>query len=213
MKGGWAAALLLLLAGCGSDDGGAGAGGDPRDRQDADAAAAANAMLANLAAPAEDPARLREIVARAMPLALPGAKDAAYRNLRSGAGGSVCGEVAPKAAAGAPAFRPFLVDPGGVALVAAAPELKLDDPNDFFADAWIRWCATPQELQTIAPKLRQAATAPPPPPPGQVDAANPPQLPAAPPSPPVAPPPRRPAPPQPPATIDSFVNAVRHNPG
>jgi hypothetical protein len=204
---------VLLLSGCGS-----GGGGEVRDRDAEAAGAQANAMLANLASlsPADDPARLRDLVAKAMPAALPDARDAQYRNLRSGVGGSVCGEVAPKPAAGAPVFRPFLINPGGIALVAAAPQLKLDDPNDFFADGWIRWCATTEELQNLAPRLQQAAGAPSVPP-GQVDATEAPAIgpePAPPPEPAPTPPSRRsarPPGPQPSPSIDSFVNAVRHN--
>jgi hypothetical protein len=204
---GWCAALLLL-SGCGS-----GGGGEVRDREADSAGAEANAMLANLAAPApaDDPARLREIVARAMPAALPDAKDDRYRNLRGGAGGSVCGEVAPRPATGVPVFRPFLINPDGIALVATAPQLKLDDPSDFFADGWIRWCATPEELRSLAPKLQQAAGAPQMPP-AQVDATQAPAT-APEPAPLVAAPrrPARPSGPQPSPSIDSFFNSVRHN--
>src|SRR3954447_23968773 len=58
-----------------------------------------------------DPAHVQALLARAMPAALGGAKDARYLNVRAGAGGAVCGEVA---AGGQPA-RPFIVTADAVA--------------------------------------------------------------------------------------------------
>ncbi|MDB5694360.1 MAG: hypothetical protein JWO81_3423, partial [Alphaproteobacteria bacterium] len=168
---GGAAAVALLLAGCGSRGGG---GGNVADNEAAAVGAEANAMLANLGAPSgqDDAARIRDLIARAMPAAMPDAKDAQYRNLRSGVGGAVCGEVAAKTAGrAAPAFRPFVINPDGFAVVAATPKLAYDDPGDFVADAWIRWCASPEELQKLAPQLHRAASDPASAPINGVDAA------------------------------------------
>ncbi|MFL6858093.1 MAG: hypothetical protein ACJ8EB_09330, partial [Allosphingosinicella sp.] len=108
-----------------------------------------------------DPVHIRDLIARAMPAALPGAKDAQYRALRLGVGGAVCGEVAEKPAGRAPqVFRPFVINADGLAVVAATPKLAYEDPSDFVADAWIRWCATPEELAKLAPAIRRAARDP-----------------------------------------------------
>ncbi len=80
--------LLLALAACGSKDGSSsndsapGPAGDP---------------LANLAAPLSDESalRLEALISRAIPTVLQNAKEAQYRNVRPGVGGSGCGEVAP----------------------------------------------------------------------------------------------------------------------
>ncbi|HEY1604996.1 MAG TPA: hypothetical protein VGF77_05305 [Allosphingosinicella sp.] len=201
-------ALALLLAGCGRkpEEG----GGNLVDSEAAAIGARANAMAENGLAPedANDPARLQAAIDRAMPAALPGAEDAQYRNLRGGAGGAVCGEVATKPAGrAAPVFRPFVINPDGFAVVAATPKLAFDDPADFVAGAWVRWCASPEELQKLAPQLRRAATAPPPVL-GNVAAGAEPDLPDVPPP----PPPARavPAAKPPPANVDSFFNSVQH---
>jgi hypothetical protein len=207
-----AAAFALLLAGCGERGG----GGNVVDNEALAAGAAANAMLANMAAPADpnDPARLQAAIAQAMPAALPGAKDALYRNVRAGAGGAVCGEVATKPAGrAAPVFRPFVINPDGLAVVADTPKLAFDDPADFVADAWIRWCASPEELQKLAPQLHRAASDPSSIPMSNVDAGAagaPPNVPAD--ATPTASPPAKAAPakPPPPANVESFFNSVQH---
>jgi hypothetical protein len=193
--------LLLLLSACGSKEG-------SEARHGAEADDTGN-LLANLQAGSGDPAKLQELIDRAMPAALPDAKNAQYRNLRAGAGGAACGEVAAK---GKTDFRPFVVTPEAIAVLDATPRIAYDDPSDFFADAWIRWCATPAELQQIGPALQQAARTA-----GtglnQVDAATPPDagpVPAPPPSAPPAPPIRPKSPPPAPA-IDSFLKSVQHN--
>jgi hypothetical protein len=205
------AALALALAGCGSRGG----GGNVTDNEAAAIGAEANAMLANLgaASPQEDAARIQELIARAMPAAMPDAKDAQYRNLRTGAGGAVCGEVASKPAGNAaPLFRPFVINPQGFAVVAATPKLAYDDPGDFVADAWIRWCASPEELQKLAPQLHRAASDPSALPMNGVDAATSGELPDTPP--PAPPPPApHPAKPPPPANVESFFNSVQHKGG
>jgi hypothetical protein len=201
-----AAAIALLLAACDSKS-----GGDAVDNEAVAAGSEANALLANMAGPVDpnDPARLQAVIAQAMPAAIPDAKDAQYRNVRPGAGGAVCGEVATKPAGrAAPAFRPFVINSDGLAVVAATPKLAFDDPTDFVADAWVRWCASPDELQKLAPQLRRAASDPSAIPMGNVDAGaavseQPPEA---------APPPAKAAPakPPPPARVDSFFNSVQH---
>src|SRR5579875_2310912 len=156
------AAAALLLAGCRDKPEGVG-NANVVDNEAAAAGAAANAILENALAPADpnDPARLQAVIAQAMPTAIPDAKDAQYRNVRGGAGGAVCGEVASKPVGRAPpVFRPFVINPDGLAVVAATPKLAFADPNDFAADAWIRWCASPEELQKLAPQLRNARVTP-----------------------------------------------------
>ncbi|HEX5183409.1 MAG TPA: hypothetical protein VFW19_09695 [Allosphingosinicella sp.] len=199
-------ALALSLAGCGGkpED----RGGNVVDSEAAAVGAEANAMIANVVTPEDpnDPARLQAVIDRAMPTALPGAEDAQYRNLRGGIGGAVCGEVATKPVGRAAlAFRPFVINPDGLAVVAATPKLAFDDPTDFVADAWVRWCASPEELQKLAPQLRRAAAAPPP---VLGNAGAEPDLPDVPPPPPSA---RAvPAAKPPPANVDSFFNSVQH---
>lgn len=207
------AAVALLLTGCQSKPDGA-TGASITDNEAAAAGAAANAIAANALAPADpnDPARLQALIAQAIPAAIPDAKDAQYRNVRGGAGGAVCGEVASKPVGrAAPVFRPFVINPDGLAVVAATPKLAFDDPTDFTADAWIRWCASPEELKKLAPQLRHAQASPVSID-GNVQAGTEPIPPATippPPPPPVAKP--TPAPKPPPASIGSFFNSVQHS--
>ncbi|QAY76364.1 hypothetical protein [Sphingosinicella sp. BN140058] len=155
---------------------------------------------------APDPAQLQAMVKQAMATVLPDAKAARYRNLHAGTGGAACGEVA----AGSTAFRPFVVTPNAIAVVAATPAIAFEDPSDIFADAWIRWCATPDDLRRLGPVLQQAAasnvieTIPNPeiPPPGEP--ALPPPTPAD-----TQPPPAAVAQPAPRPEIDSFFNSVK----
>jgi hypothetical protein len=162
-----------------------------------------------------DPAHIQALIAQAMPASLAGAKDPQCRNVRAGAGGSVCGDVTT---AGQPP-RAFVITPDALAVVASGPKLRFSDPSDFAADAYVRWCATPDELNAIQAEIRRAAadpanivmtqtvTAAAPEaaaPPG--DLPPPPDVPAPAPPRPAA----KPAAPPPPADIDSFMNAVRH---
>jgi hypothetical protein len=204
--------LLLLPVIAGACDRLGGRGGDD--------GSGAGDPLANLQVTDRnaDPARLQALIDRAMPAVLGAAKEPRYSNVRAGAGGAVCGEVS---AAGEPA-RPFIVTPDAVAVVAAQPRLDYADPSDFTADAYVRWCATPEELKAIQVEIRRAAADPanlampaaanaagasvvtaaePPPPPPTVEPV---------PAPPPAKPPgaRSPAP-APAGDIDSFANAVR----
>jgi hypothetical protein len=205
-----AAAVALLLAGCG-DKPNRGSG-NIVDNEAAAVGAEANAMLANALAPADlnDPARLQAVIAKAMPAVIPDANDAQYRNLRGSVGGGVCGEVAAKPAGRpAPVFRPFVINPEGIAVVAETPKLAFDDPSDFVADAWIRWCASPEELQKLAPQLHHAATDPNAIT-GNVDAGAEPPLPETPPPLPASAKPV-PAPKPPPSSVESFFNSVQHS--
>ncbi|MEA3001083.1 MAG: hypothetical protein QOH04_1803 [Sphingomonadales bacterium] len=192
--------LIPLLAACGAR----GAANAETDAQ--------NDLLANLQLVDSnaDPARLQALIDETMPAVLADAKDAQYRNVRAGAGGAVCGEVS---SAKQP-FLPFVITPAKIALVGSSPQIQFADPSDLLADAYVRWCATPEELSRIGPQLHQAASdpanitmsqvtaaTPPPPPPEAADAP-----PAAPPPAPKATP-ARPAPPQ---DIDSFMNSVAH---
>ena len=197
-------AILLLLAGCSGQK-----ADDPEAAERAEAAAL-QAELQRAAAAAADPARLEALAARTLPGVMPGAKNLRFRNLRAGSGGAVCGEVA----ADNIDFRHFVVTSDPVALIAAGPAVAFDDPYDPIADAWIRWCATTDELHKLAPELQRNAAQP------IADDVPVPQtetvpLPEALPEPePVAPAPDRkrpaaaPAAPTRPAEIDSFFNSV-----
>jgi hypothetical protein len=205
--------ILLILAGCGSGK-----------------------NESNQAAPVEQPpsaltqteqARLEGLIRQALPAVLPDALTAVYRNVKAGAGGSVCGEVASAQANGAPgAFRHFVIRPDASAVLGQGPVIAFDDPEDPLADAWMRWCATPEELQSLKPTLDNAAAA-------TANAAalleaeaieTP--LPAAPLPPPVQEPVPQPEPkakapsatppretPPPPPQIDSFFNSVQRKHG
>ncbi len=197
--------ILVLLASCNSQ----------AAEEDAAAEASPGEAAAPVAAPAgEDMAALQAKVSRAMAVALPDAGTAEYRALRTGAGGAACGEVATKKGAGV--FRPFVVTPDGLAVVAEGPAINWTDPDDFVADAYIRWCASPEGLQRLAPQLQSAAVnsaATAVPPEEEADLPLPPvreEPPAAPAEPAPAaerpPPPRKTPPPQP--RIDSFFNSV-----
>jgi hypothetical protein len=206
--------ILVLLASCNSQKGEEEAVGNAAADE---AAAAAQGVTPG----GVDLVALQAKVSRAMAVALPDASTAEYRNLRAGAGGAACGEVATQSKGPlAGVFRPFVVTADGLAVVAEGPAIDWEDPDDFVADAYIRWCASPEELQRLAPQLQgaaanSAATA--------VPVAEEPDLPlppvreelpaaAAPPADavvPASPPPsqRKKAPPPPPQ-IDSFFNSV-----
>ena len=202
--------ILALLASCNS--------------QAEEENAAAETSLGNTAAaPAglpggQDMAALQAKVMRAMAVGLPGADSAEYRNLRPGTGGSACGEVATQAKGAAGIFRPFVVTPDGLAVVAAEPSIDWEDPDDFVADAYIRWCASPEELQRLAPQLQAAAAksaAAMTPPEDDADLPLPPVREGAdeesppPPEPVPTPPPSKKAKPAPPPQIDSFFKSVQ----
>lgn len=191
--------ILLSLSACHNDGTGEGAGDAASEPQQA------LVPETGLPSTAPNPAQLQAMVKRAMAAVLPDAKAARYRNLHAGTGGAACGEVS----AGSTPFRPFVVTPNAIAVVAATSAIAFEDPSDIFADAWIRWCATPDDLRRLGPVLQQAAasnvieTIPNPeiPPPGE------PALP--PPTPADTPPPRAAAQPAPRPEIDSFFNSVQ----
>lgn len=201
--------ILALLASC---------NGQADEENVAAEAPAENAAAAPAAIPgAQDAAALQAKVSRAMAVGLPGAATAQYRAIRPGTGGAACGEVATQEKGAAGIFRPFVVTPDGLAVVAAGPAINWEDPDDFVADAYIRWCASPEELKRLAPQLQSAAAksaaemTPPkeepdlPLPPVRDDAGAPVPPPAAEAPPP---PPRKKGPPPPPPQIDSFFNSV-----
>jgi len=198
--------ILILLSSCGKKA--------PIDAPAGpDGASLLPANMAESAAP-DDSAQVQALIDRAMPAALKDSKSAQYRNVRAGAGGSACGEVAAKA--GAP-FVPFVVSPDAIAVVGTRPQIAWEDPDDFLADAWIRWCATPEELAKLRPRLEKAANAPLSDPGNVCAAAIPlpldPSIPTYEPPPPAAErpaPPPKPAPPPPTPRIDSFFNSVQH---
>jgi len=202
--------ILLILSSCGKKA--------PVDEPTGpDGGSLLPANLADSALP-DDSAKAQALIERAMPAALKDPKAAQYRNVRAGAGGSACGEVALKA--GAP-FMPFVVNPDAIAVVGSRPQIAWEDPDDFLADAWIRWCATPEELAKLRPRLEKAANAPipspaeagagaiPPPLDPAILAAEPPPPPSTTAS-PVPAPRAKPAPPPPTPRIDSFFNSVQH---
>jgi hypothetical protein len=185
--------ILLLLAGCGSRGGG--------DANGADGALPPELTPNMEAVEANSAARVQALIDKAMPAALPDARTAQYRNVRAGGGGSACGEVSGKTTHG---FVPFVVSREGVAVIGTSAKIAYDDPNDFLADAWIRWCATPEELKNVAAVIQKAK-------PDAVLgnlAAPSPDVP--PPLPPEMAPPPAPTRPPPPPQIGSFFNSVQH---
>lgn len=146
----WLAALLLLSA-CGSksEDGGGG-----------------EATPAGLEGLVEAPAGLspEQLQARAAAALATITSAPRFSEIKGGPLNAVCGKVDTKLPNGKYAgFRPFLVTPEGVAVISATPQIMFDDPADPFPDLYIRWCATPEEMQTIEPVLTRNAEAPPPP--------------------------------------------------
>lgn len=199
--------ILLLLAGCGAKTADEGADGAGAGEADPFANAAA------VAAGPADPARVQDLALRGMAGILRNPKGAQYRDVRPGVGGSACGYVAPEGAA-AEGFRPFVVTPDAIGVIGTTAAIAFEDPDDLLADAWIRWCATPEELQRLAPALQAAAAAS-----AAAPATEPAQAPLPPIDPPVVPepapdpvpaaPPAKAKAPPPPAQIDSFFNSVQ----
>ena len=150
----------------------------------------------------EDPARLLARAQAALALLVPNARAAHYADVRSGSGGAICGKVEIGATG---VLYPFLVLPGGSALVSTAPELRLEDPEDPFPDLYMQHCASVEELRQLGAQLSNGSVPAPAralpdlPPAGEpVDDAP---LPDE--------PPVRPAPPAAPrGSDDSFFNAI-----
>jgi 8-oxo-dGTP pyrophosphatase MutT (NUDIX family) len=192
--------IPILLAGCARE---------PADEGEEAAArqAAEEAALQASLPQGEDPARLQALIDRAIPAVLPNAAKAQYRAVRAGVGGAVCGEVST----GGP-YRPFVITPEAVAVVADGPAIAFDDPSDFVADAYIRWCARPEEMERLTGDLARAAA----------ESAATELLPAPPEAPLPVPlpvpaeeqvsatrPPAQPAREAPPPQLDSFFNSVQ----
>ena len=140
--------LFLLLAACGSH----------KSEEDNQTIPLQENLLADLQTSnsAQDAVRLQSLIDRAMASALPDPAKAQYRNIHEGVGGSACGEVAsagPKGKLGP--YRRFVVTPDAAAVIGTSPEVKFNDPSDFLADAWIRWCASPDELKLVQGQLGQ----------------------------------------------------------
>lgn len=147
-------ATVLLLSACGSQ------GPSETDSgTQPDPSLAAQDLSAG--APAEDPALLQAKAARAIKGIITDPKSARYAKIRSGVGGAICGEVDSKQSNGKfGGFKPFVVTPDGVAVVSNAAGISFADPDDLFPDFYIRWCASPEELQTLGPDLQTASIAP-----------------------------------------------------
>jgi hypothetical protein len=147
--------FLLLLAGCDSqrrDDGGS----SGTSAQNA-------ALMENLIAGVspEDIAQLQERAAAALSGALIDPGSARYANIRSGVSGAICGEVDSKQPNGRHGgMRPFLVTPQGVAVISTTPKVIFADPSDIFPDLYIEYCASPEELTQLGPRLNDAARNP-----------------------------------------------------
>jgi hypothetical protein len=193
--------LLLLLAACNSHTGG----------EDNQTIPLQENLLADLQTSnsAQDAARLQSLIDRAMANALPDASKAQYRNIHEGVGGSACGEVASAGPKGKPgAYHRFVVTPDAAAVIGTSPEVKFNDPSDFLADAWIRWCASPDELKLVEGQIGQGPVP-------SADAPPPTDIPTIPEE-PTLPLPKQPAPsrtasaspPPPPPQIDSFSKSV-----
>jgi hypothetical protein len=148
-------AALLLLSACGSKSGNEGEGGG------GEASPAAIEGLAQ-APGALSPEQMQAKAAAALSSI---AEDPRFSEVRAGPLNAVCGKVDSKLTNGKySGFRPFLVTPEGVAVISATPRIMFDDPADPFPDLYIRWCATPEEMQTIGPVIARTAELPPPPP-------------------------------------------------
>ena len=130
---------MLLLYGCGSRS-------DEANGNSAVAeAAAARQLERELNAQAEAGLRRRLESLSAI------LTDPAYQNVRSGPMGAVCGEVDSQGANGKRSgFRPFVIAPDGFPLISTTPQIMFHDPEDMFPDAYIRWCASPEEMERIA---------------------------------------------------------------
>jgi hypothetical protein len=149
---------ILLLAGCGSKSG-----------SEADKAAGPDAQAAAMptgASAGQTPQQLQARAAAALSAILNDPASARYATVRPGTAGSICGEVDSKQANGRHGgMRPFVVTPEGVAVVSTLPGIMFEDPEDVFPDYYIRWCASPEELATLPPRIALGTGAETPPPP------------------------------------------------
>lgn len=132
--------LLLLLGACGSRS------DEAADGNAARAEAAASQQLAEQLGAQGEAGLRRRLESLTAILA-----DPSYRQVRSGPMGAVCGEVDTKLRDGArTGFRPFVIAPDGFPLISTTARINYDDPEDMFPDAYIRWCASPDEMERIA---------------------------------------------------------------
>jgi len=138
------AAAALLAAGCDSE--GASAGSDEAD-------SLADAATINASLSPEEAARLRAQAIAALRAVLPNAETAAYRNIRPGFVGAICGEVGATNSAGQSGPTPFIVTADGTATLSPTPGLALEDPTDTFPSLYARYCASAEELRQISARL------------------------------------------------------------
>jgi hypothetical protein len=138
---------LLLLAGCGSQDGSQrGASGG--------AGLPGEAGMSEMEGNDENPAQLQARAVAALSSELPDPQSARYANVRKGAGEAICGDVDAKGVDGEySGYRPFVVSPEGVAVVSRTRTVMFNDPGDLFPDAYIRWCAPPEELNSLGARV------------------------------------------------------------
>lgn len=142
--------ILLLLAGCdaGAEHEAAAppSGGSPAGRESS-----------SEASPAQQAEQFRQRAERALAAILADPAGARYSDLRAGAAGALCGRVEDRPADGrSDGPRPFVVTPEGAAVLSATPEVMFADPEDLFPDFYIRWCASPDELRRIGPRIAAA---------------------------------------------------------
>lgn len=194
--------ILLLLAGCDSEP-----EAEPPAQTPLPAVAGPPPAAVT---PAQQAEQNRQRAEQALAAILVDPKSARYSELRSGAAGAVCGLVDSKQADDEYAGpRPFVVTPDGVAVINPGPRIMFEDPEDIFPEFYIRWCASPDELSRIRPRIAMAPALP--------EAPLPEELPAVPEPPsdlPGEPPPaeaaraKAPPPAVPPGGEDSFSRAV-----
>jgi hypothetical protein len=198
--------LLLLVAGCGSQDQQqAGADGEP--------AAGSDAINLETGESERTPEQLQSRASEALRPILADPPSARLSNLRNGHAGAVCGHVDSKVDGRYAGARPFLVTPDGAALISPTPEIGFGDPSDVFPDFYIRWCASPEELERVQPQMTAPADTNaqmpeiPPPPAGAAQTPAP-APPTPQPSPPARETPKARQPVQRQPGDDSFMNAV-----
>lgn len=142
--------LLLLLAGC---DAGAEREAAPPPFE----ASPAGREPSSGASSAEQAAQFRQRAERALAAILADPAGAGYSDLRAGAAGALCGRVDARQVDGrSDGPRPFVVTPEGVAVLSATTEVMFAAPEDLFPDFYIRWCASPDELRRIGPRIAAA---------------------------------------------------------
>ena len=143
----WLLILLLFLAACDAEPA-------QGDEAAADGALPAAAPPGGIASPAQQAAQNQQRASQALAVILVDPESARYSEVRAGTGGSVCGRVDAKQADGKYSGpRPFVVTPEGVAVISATGRVMFEDPEDLFPDFYIRWCASPEELRGLGPRI------------------------------------------------------------